>query len=203
MNVFVSSKPLQFLNVKNIVDNGSYKDKILIIIGHFKDYESFALKLNEIDKTWDSIKVFKTRRSAYLSLFGSKITNLFLDRDQGLDYFFLRFLNFQKLIIYEEGYGTYNYAPVVVNQLTKFKSIVIGFLGSNKNIGQSKLCDEILVYFPDLYQKYNGNGKKVLAFNKNFIENLRDNYRLFESLFPGSKSYNNVLNKKILFYITT
>lgn len=203
-NVFICSKPLQFLNIKNIVNNERYNNKLLIIIDNFKSAKTFKDKILIEDKSWDNIRFFKSRRAAYLYLIFVKIDSLFLDFDAGFDYFFLNFIRYNNFIVYEEGYGTYNPNYSTINNSNFIKSLLIKKLGSKKSLGESKLTKEIYVYKSVIYKKLKPQStKKIHSFKKSFENNLLENKELFEKIYSPFNELENLSNKNISIYLTS
>ncbi|MBD0399847.1 hypothetical protein [Flammeovirga sp. EKP202] len=206
IDIYIFSKPLQYLNIKNLVSKKINNTDELIIIGNFFNAKLYYNKIKEYDSYWNSITFFESRRSAYISLINKKIRFLYLDRDHGIDYFFLKFLSFEKLRVYEEGYGTYRPTQKVDGFRSQFKEFIVNLFGSGRGIGQSPLCSQLIVYYPNFYAKENnqlGYTAELVNFDSSFEENLLKNRILFDKIFSTDSYIKSIKNKKVFFYATT
>src|SRR5690554_37382 len=111
MNIFLVTKPLQFMVCAAITQQFELSGKI-ILIDSFYDAKKFSS--NEfIYNYFNSVGFYDNKSKALLSLIGNKkISKLFIDSDFGLKnnllLFLIKIFNFKvEINVYEEGNGIY------------------------------------------------------------------------------------------------
>tara|TARA_B100000315_G_C14523927_1_gene562895 strand:+ start:350 stop:1324 length:975 start_codon:yes stop_codon:yes gene_type:complete len=196
-NLFICSKPLQLLNVLNIVQNSDIKSdsNILFIV------EKFDLKKNEItikdnlEAFFSDIKIL-AEYEHIPSILDFKVNKMFIDSDFGANRYIIKKISAKSNIVYEEGYGTYrhNYIDSLILKIKyKIKKL-------STYIGGCDLTDEIIVYYPDLYifSHHLINSKKVKHFQLPFIQNLENNCKLYKRMFGFDDSFNELFGNVLV-----
>lgn len=200
-DVFVVSKPLQYINVLNI---DTKRNKILLIIDSFKNSESFFLKLKTSDSNWKYIFYFKTVYDSFDWILKNKnkIQTLFIDSDINYkrQFYLLRKLN---ITVYEEGVGSYRKKQHKPRTLTGkiflyFQSIV----GFKNRRGGGRYTSNIIVYNPDFYKTYlNETKKNVSGFTKPFRDHIFDCKNL--SVFNNKPNLDFCKNKTVALLLSS
>src|ERR1700760_893611 len=107
IDLFICTKPMQWLNIQNIPAfvNGDSK-KILIIVANFPNVERFAENIRKYANGWNQVIVKESRLKAALE--GIKIhpSRVFADYDEGYVGSIYALVP-GKLYVYDEGIGTY------------------------------------------------------------------------------------------------
>ena len=208
-DMYVCSKPLQYFNIRNLpLDNT--RTNILIIEDKFKDAKKFYESVIQYDKSWNEV-LFVTDRAKilFLCLFKYKVTNFYYYLDFMLmAATFLYFLPCKNIYVYEEGISAYRTS--IFNNTAKYKRKIRKFLGMSEYAGQHPRVKGIYVYNIEKYLQTfsfikNKSRLKPLAFKTSFQKMLENNLDLALKIFrfDPDKTFSEVRDKKVLFYITT
>jgi len=203
-DIYVVSKPLQYFNVRNIVDRDRRSHKTLIILGFFIDSDSFTDSVREYDDIWDEVIYMRSKPKEYFYLLFHRCDKLYVELDAS---FVLGVLSsfgcYKQMYIYEEGYGSYRRdrwggakgLKRWINHLTGVGERVAGF---------SRFLTGQYLYLPELYTKlFPGYDKPIYSFRKPFLKHLRDEKELFLKLSAGYETFSALQNKKVGIYLTT
>tara|TARA_B110000240_G_scaffold198026_1_gene255882 strand:- start:4268 stop:5212 length:945 start_codon:yes stop_codon:yes gene_type:complete len=182
-DVFVVTKPLQYINVLNIA---SKRPKVLIIVNAFVNSKEFFDNIQNNNSNWSKLFYFENMSESFLWLIKNKdhFDSLFIDSDLNYrgEFFKLRHLN---ISVYEEGMGIYRKRQVKPRRKI-FGKLYLFFLsirGYKNKRGGSRYTKNIIVYFPNFYRRYhNENIKNIVSFQKPFLEHLKyiDNLTIFK-----------------------
>lgn len=201
-NVFICTKPFQWINVENIKKEDG--NNILIIVSNFPNANEIARRIEEVFTHWKSIHVVENRLKAFLVAQKYNIKNLYVDSDYGRKSYVYSLTKGQ-LFVYDEGIGTYSIdtseMPGIVN---RFKKKIFGLLGAGTFQGGNWKTEGIFLYNKNYYVKRFGHklGKKeVLDFEYSFQEFIEMNLEKLEYVFDFQNA-NKLFNKKIILYLT-
>lgn len=202
--IYVASKPLQYFNIRNIVDKEQDSHKTLILLGTFIDSEAFARSVKAYDTVWDEV-VFITRKAQeYAYLLSHPCDALYVELDAS---FILGLLSamgrFKYMYIYEEGYGSYRRdrwgrAKGLKQWINRQTGV------GDRDTGFSRFLTGQYLYLPELYrQLFPGYDKPLYPFRRPFLEHLRAERELFLRLSDGYEAVNAIHNRKVGLYLTT
>lgn len=197
IDVFICSKPLQYLNICNIPTSYS-NNKILIICDAFYKAQEFANNIRKNEKQWNKV-IFTKGYNWFFHVLRYKVNNLYYGLDStiiGVLHYIKRF-NFY---LYEEGAGSYRFLQIQ----NKYKYLA-RFLGTGGIMGQSKYLKKIFVYHPNYYVSQIHPSCPVSTFNISYREMIKQNSSNFINLYnfnENEASFLKITNSKILLYIT-
>ena len=211
-DVFICTKPLQYFNIRNIPYEtyfGNSQKKILLIVDLFQDAAIFANKVQQKDKFWDEIIFVANYNKALLYVWRHfSIKNLFLHCDTGFSVALTCFWRLFNVYTYEEGVGTYGLwgwnSPY--NKIVKaFTKIGRTILGNGSYMNDSKWLKGCFLYYPSLFYELRPQSKiKVFKMKEDFVSHLKNNFEYYADLLDFDfHFFDNVVNKKVLLYITT
>ncbi len=199
-DVFIVTKPLQYINVLNIE---SKHKKVLIFVDLFVNAKIIFDQIENNNSYWHELYFFKNMDVVFNWIVKNKLyfNSIYIDSDinRRYEFFLLRKLN---IILYEEGVGTYRrkqYMPrrkIIGNLYLAFLSL----LGYKNRRGGSKYTKKIIVYFPAFYKSYIGEFKKdIIKFKLPFIDHIKNlkNIEIFNSKIKLSE----FKNKTIAIYL--
>ena len=197
IDLYICSKPLQYLNICNIPCSESVQQKkFLLVYGVFYDSVNFTNNIRKYDSRWDRV-IFCSSNKWFLYVIRYRVNNLFYSVDStlvGLLHFIKRF-NFY---LYEEGAGTYTQLKI-----KKRNRWLAAILGTGIVMGTSKYLKGIFVYHPEYYCEQIHPQCKVFKFKSAFRQIIKEQSNLFlkisQSTFPKNIQ---VSNSKILLYLT-
>jgi hypothetical protein len=194
-DLFVCSKPLQLLNILNIIqNNNSYQSK-LIIVEKFKT-KSFQEAMEKNLKKFFSEVIFLEEYYNIPLEINFSVDRLFIDSDFGANKYIIEKIKASKNLVYEEGYGIYrhNYIDSIILKIKyRLKNL-------STYIGNCNITDKVIVYRPDVYTLSHKlkSDKKVSSFNISFYENLVFNFDLFREIFNYTGLVENMKGKILL-----
>lgn len=197
VNIFICSKPLQYLNICNIPVTDSNK-KILVICDAFNKALDFTDNIRKYEKQWDEV-ILAHRRSWVFTVLRYRVDKLFWGLDTtlvGVLHFIKRF----KFYLYEEGAGMYRHLEI----RDKFK-LLTRIIGTGKFMGTSTYLYEIFVYYPDFYISQINPTCQVSSFNLPYRQMIKQNIDKFLKLYGfniNEEPFLNIKNSKILLYLT-
>lgn len=198
-DVFIVSKPLRFLNIKNVVPNCGDSHKTLIVVDSFADAYNFKMNVEKFDTSWNKVYLVKSVKYLYFLLLFLHIDRLYTFVDCSIFVGILYLLKRVKVCVLEEGAGSY-----IPNSIGGVQKNIHKLLGIGKNIGCSKFTWALYVYSPYAYKKLNPESiANVIPFPHDFVSNMRQYTDLFLKI--SSTDINNiedVKNGNILIYIT-
>jgi len=200
-DVYIVTKPIQYINVLNIESNHK---KVLLFVDSFINAKVIFEKIKKRNFYWDELHFFENIDVTFNWLIENKknFDTLYIDSDVNhrKEFSLLRNLN---ITVYEEGVGTYRknqYKP----RRKVLGSLFLLFLkirGYKNRRGGNKYTQNIIVYFPDFYKNYlNENKKNVIGFRKPFIEHLKSCEEI--DIFNQNINFSDLHNKNVLLYIT-
>lgn len=181
------TKPLQYFNVLNLSLN-DINDKYLFIIPNFHNASEFFSKILEYDHRWKEIKVIESKLDmSLLEYTVNKGDAVYVHSDMHWELKFVGEFAKAKIIVYEEGLGTYSKE---ITSITKswLKNLVIKILTRIKYLnsvtgGDSK-TQSVYVYNKPLFEKENPiNAHKSITFEYNFFDNYRANKYELDQIF--------------------
>lgn len=199
-DVFLITKPIQYINVLNIENSNN---KVLLIVDSFTDAFLFYKNVRKISTYWTKIYFFNNLVDVFkwLIYHRSKFKTLYIDSDinHKFEFFRLRKLN---ITVYEEGVGTYRdsqYKPQrkFLGSLFLFCLEIIGF--KNRR-GGSRFTKNIIVYFPIFYKNYLKECKKnILGFKKDFMSHVLEFNEI--DLFNIELDFSIFCDKQVVLYL--
>jgi hypothetical protein len=202
-NVFLITRPLQYLNIKGIVEKKSCFNNILVIIPNFPNSKRFLYDVIKYDQNWSKVLIIKSKIDLLIFVIKTKINNLYLNSDLAFNYLITFFSNSNKTYVYEEGWGTYNSEISHINKLARISQFIYGCIGSGKAMGHSIFTDGIYVYNINLYKKIFPNyNKKIKSFKSNFQKRIITESNFFQKIHDYKSETYNVTNKNVLIYAT-
>ena len=136
----IITKPLQYLIARQAVEQLNIIKPTLAVIPHF-DLNGNLIKSINNDKIWGSIEYHESKISAII---GTEEKNLLTNSDIGKDAYLNKIGRYDKIVVYEEGWGTY-LADVLITESRK-KRLIYSALNFNKRYGNSKFTDYLLTY---------------------------------------------------------
>ena len=201
-DVFVVTKPLQYINVLNINSNNL---RVILLLDSFINSKEFFAKIKNNNSHWSQVCYFKTIAEMFNWLLKNKnqFHTLYIDSDLNyrIEFYYLRKLN---ITVYEEGLGMYRKRQVLPRRkimggiYLKLLSL-IGF--KNKRAG-NRYTKNIIVYLPSFYKLYhNEKTKNVLSFKKPFLEHLEECEDL--NVFSNKIDLNIYKDKSVAIYISS
>ena len=197
-NIFICSKPLQLLNVLNIVQSTliSGFNGYLFIVENFEINQISKDKIiHYYSKLFKKIIFVKTQDEVF-DYIDCNIRTLvtYSDVGKGQRVFIERFSSL-KVVIYEEGYAIYH-PTFVYSRLARFKYYIKGYAPF---IGASPLTHEVITYNPKIYYRSHGRYScdSIIEFKSTFlgalIRNQNEFYDIFNYVDHSLPGVNNVL----------
>jgi hypothetical protein len=99
-DVFIATKPFQWINVENIPKNNV--NNVLIIVQNFPNAHQIAENIRREFPYWNEIKLVKNRLQAFLYSQKFNVQNLYVDSDYGRKSY-IYCLTKGNLYVYDEG----------------------------------------------------------------------------------------------------
>lgn len=180
---FIITKPIQYLIVLTIKNQLTNQKDELFVINNFQDSNLF---INNIEKNnWNNIILLSNKNEIFAFLIKNKYQEIYLDSDVGLiNYLFFFRLKLIKLnlkiIIFEEGMGTYFKENYFYNFI---KILFYKLFGIGTNFGSSIFTSSIFLYKPLVY----------LALKQRYPRNVIGIKMDIESLYEFNHEYLNKL----------
>lgn len=202
-NVFVCTRPIQYLNLKGIVEkNKKEVNNILFVFANFNKGEEFTQAIKKNENCWNEVYFINSKFDLIKKFFIIKIYNLYLSNDLGFNYL-ISVLSFSKHVyVYEEGWATYMKISEKATFKVSIQKYLYNIFGSGDHIGNSINTDGVIVYNSNLYKKnFPKYSKKVISFKNNFITQIENEQFFFNNLYKY-KDEIDFSNKKILIYAT-
>lgn len=206
VDIFICTKPLQYINLCNIPTDES-NSKILIIIDAFYKASEFSKYIENNEHQWSKV-IFLKRINTFYKIFRYRwlffvlfynVDKLYYSLDStviGLLHFIKRF----KFFLYEEGAGTYRKQRIQ----NKYKAIAKMF-GTSEIMGFSKYIKGAFVYYPDYYKSQIAPSCPISRFTLSYRETIRQMAKKFLCLYDLDSQNEEFLKMKdstILLYIT-
>jgi hypothetical protein len=196
-NLFICSKPIQLLNVLNIVQNSDIiSDSNILFIVRIFDTEKYKVNILKNLKKYFFEIIFIDTYDCIPSVIDFKVNNLFIDSDFGAIKYLIENISANTNIVYEEGYGTYrhNYIKGII-LILKYRT-----KGLATFIGGCDKTNEVFVYSPEMYiRSHNIKSKKYISpFQVSFIQNLKNNHKLFKNMFDYEITISQLSGKVLL-----
>ncbi len=205
-NVYIVTKPLQYINACNISDE--IGGGTLLLVDSFINASLLYEEISKLKK-WNSVHIFKSRNYALFWLIFHKksFDRLLIDSDSGVILSFL-FLCLQPIRIYtyEEGYGSYCSFENELSQSYKLKIrkwIYRKIFCSELYIGGNYFTNGTYLYAPPLMIKNipNCDCRKIFLIRKRFSENIFQYQEL--RVLMGDFKVISYKDKNILLYLTS
>ncbi len=176
-NLYICTKPYQYINCLNLLINTYKEPSDILIYGIFNDSFKFYKRLQTNNGYWDKIYYCTNYKELpKLKVDFNVYNKIFLD-------YWRHRINLLTLLksstwLYEEGIGNYSHQKSL-NLIKKYIRICLDILGirSSKYIGLSIFHKGVYLYYPQLLEnKVNKKMylKKLYQFNKKYIDHLRD-----------------------------
>lgn len=202
--IFICSKPLQYLNLLNVIktiDNNCRK--VLIIIGYFANSEQFYRNVYEKTSDWDKVYYVKNKYIAFLYLFLLSSINVYVEVDNSAVLGVVRFIKRFNVFVFEEGIGTY--LPHAQRSETLLNSFY-KLLGIGETYCTSKYFKGLFLYKPEVYTKIMGkNGVPLIKMKYDFLDLVEERKEQLLAIFEIDIK-NDVIwtikSKRILLYLT-
>jgi hypothetical protein len=204
-SAFIVTKPLQYINCLNILDDNK---KDLYIIDQFSDADNFIEKIKiHNGYYWENIFFFKTKELAllYVLLKKKNYYKIFLDSDFGIILrFLLSFLSNKLIAVYDEGFASY--AKNLRNPTTlkhKLLLLIDKLQGGENWSGGCKNTSIIYLYHPRLFNNLVGNfNEKIIAPFKNIYSEHLLQIKELNEFFDDSSIFGELLNKDVIIYFS-
>ena len=154
---FVITKPLQYINARNLVRQLGVLRPKLVILDYFSDSFEFYLRVRDIDPVWGEVEYYSSR----LSYLAKKLTKfrlfnqIYVDSDIYKDSIVNFLLSpFKRVNLYEEGYFSYVGCQDfnMTSSAKKMKLFFYKMLGLPLSLGGSFWTNRYYLYVPDLYR---------------------------------------------------
>ena len=200
IDLFVCTKPLQYLNVLNIPlsDNGNMK--ILAIVQSFYKSAEFSENVCRVDSHWDKVIPFDTVYRVFWFILWHRVRNLYISSDNGTAIGVLYHLKHFNLYMVEEGAATY---LDIYMKKSKIRTVLDKCLGVSACWGHSVFLKGVYVYYPKLYKIKKNVSYDVLPFVCSFMETIRSKSDFFLKISSSDDlSFLQVKDSKILVYVT-
>ncbi|OEF79687.1 hypothetical protein A148_12220 [Vibrio splendidus 1F-157] len=194
MKYFFVSKPIQYLNAINIIDE---YDSFLLVSEEFSGSRKFFENVSNFSKVWFKTKLFSKRIYALLWLvIKARGDEIFVDSDYGKDSFLLRLLILlgNSVYTYEEGVFTYN-PDLFLEYESKFpvKIKIFRWFGLKKAMGLTKGLSGTYVYNPCLYiDKRQDAVGRPFKFKRSFVDNYYYYKDEIDKIFEVPTALNNI-----------
>jgi hypothetical protein len=201
-DVFVVTKPLQYVNVLNII---SESQRVILVVDTFINSKDFFSKIENNSSYWSQFFYFETMAHLFRWLIKNKkqFNTLFIDSDLNYrtEFFKLKKLN---ITVYEEGLGMYRKRQVLPRR--KFIGGIylklLSLIGYKNKRGGGKYTRNIIAYYPSFYKSYhNENTKKIFSFKKPFLEHLEQCANI--NVFSHNIDLKPYRDKTVLLYISS
>lgn len=200
--IYICTKPFQYFNIKNIVDESS-SFRVLLIRGNFFDAKLFVDLVKANDKVWDRVLYADNTKSFYGHIVKENADVLYIDNDSSGFYALYSILLNKRVFVYEEGFGTYRQAAIK-ESVGKYKFLLYKLMGVDERIGNARFVKGLYLYLPGLYKiLYPDYQKEIRQFKKPFMVALRDSSSFFLSLSDNIGELGVVKNRSILVYLTS
>lgn len=170
-SVFVCSKPLQFFHLVSIAKDYSIdKPKLYIVTRSFFGWEDFKVNIlsSKFKDVFSAIIFCDSYDTAAESIVKDTYDSLFIEDDRVSLYFIFNNLKKKKMIVFEEGFGTYRSSyPQSFSFMRKVKWISLSLIkGCGINFGGGRNTDYVLTQYPEVYKKLNYmSSSKALLFS--------------------------------------
>jgi len=201
-DVFVCTKPFQWINVENIEKDNTHN--VLIIIDNFPNVHEIAKRIKIAYPYWESILIVKNRLQAFVRASSFKIRNIYVDSDYGRKSYLYSFLK-ANLFVYDEGIGTYSLSlkemPGIKNKLKYFIFKLIGastFQGGGRNTKGVILYN--ILYYRNKYSK-ELTAKTLLPFSLPLESFIKQNISKLLRVFQFNQ-YAELRGQRVLIYLT-
>jgi hypothetical protein len=205
-SVFIVTKPLQYFNASNILDNNI---RICLIVDYFKSARKIFEKINRSSNLWDETYFFESTFDACRWILKNKknVRNLYIDGDYGFrKYLFFYRLSLKNVYVYEEGIAAY-FANLKDNNLRNNWVIKLfySFLGHQNYLGGSKYTKGIYIYDIEKHRAcIPACNKELKYFKEPFIQHL-DNFEDKDLLLTEKTKHiiESVKKRKVILYLAT
>ena len=159
-SVFICSKPLQFFHLVAITQEFDIaKPKVYIVTKNFSGWEEFRESIinSEFYEIFSEILFLPTYDAVRSLVMKDNYDSLFIEDDRVSLYFVFVKLKSKKMIVFEEGFGTYySDFPKRLSWIKRVKWISISLIkGCGLNFGGGKCTDHVLTQYPLVYKKLN------------------------------------------------
>lgn len=201
-NVFIFTRPLQYLNIKGIVAKENTNYNILFVFANFNEGKEFTTALKNIETCWDEVYYINSKLDLLKKIFFIKSNNIYLSNDLGFNYLLSLFSFSKHVYVYEEGWATYMRTEEKSSFKVSIQKFLYRIIGSGDHIGNSRKTEGVIVYNTILYSRiFPGYKKKINNFKGTFLTRINKEQNLFDEIY----SYKNEIefyNKKVLIYAT-
>lgn len=202
-NVFICTRPLQYLNLKGIVNDDLTKNyNILFVFANFNQGVEFTNYIIQYEKCWNEVHFINSKLDLLKRVFLLKISNLYLSNDVGYNYLVSLFSFSKNIFVYEEGWATYMTTKEKSNIRVVIQKLIYRLIGSGNHIGNSILTKGVFVYNPTLFKRnFPKYRKQIDTFYNDFIKRIEKEQFFFNELY-NYKSEIDFSNKNVLIYAT-
>lgn len=191
--IVVCTKPLQFINAKNMVSGlNKYKEVTLVIMNAFKDAWDFTQNVRLYDDSWENVFYLNKRTELYSLLVKEKIAILYIDSDMStLLSLIVKFKKF-KVFTYEEGWASYSLvyyqSALKKKQKTFFLHRLLDkWLGNSSITNDSKWLSGCFLYYPSLFKFLRPTSSLcVKEFVCGFVDFIKKEDALLNNLFKNA-----------------
>jgi len=202
VDVYVCTKPFQWLNVENIEKRNTLN--VLIIIDNFPNVKDIALRIQQFFPHWKEIIIVKNRLRAFLAIWKFDVANLYIDSDYGRKSYLYCFIKANQFV-YDEGIGTYSVnTEELFGIKNKIKYYLFKLIGAGTFQGGNWKTEGIIVYNKNFYiSRFGRNlkGKVVLPFKQSFENFVNDNLDRLAKVFEFNV-YSDLSDKRVALYLT-
>lgn len=205
MNLFFCTKPLQYLNCRNLASARLDEENVLVVTPNFHRADLFADNVRKYDDLWSSV-ILSNKTSFFDSGERYSGAHVFVDTDLHLELKFLEGQSCRSVSVYEEGLGTYaGRLTRVTNSWWKDLIIWLACWSGLMNcvMGQNKITKDIYVHNPEAYRKASGCTRNFpISFPTSFIQNIENNEQLFIKVFNIS-NFDLPVAKRVCVFMTS
>lgn len=198
-NYFIVSKPLRYLNIKNIPGFEQIPSKRLIIVDQFNKADEFYKNVCLYENCWEKVYFVSSVNKVYLLLLFKRIKALYIFVDCSIIIGILYFIHRMEVVLLEEGIGTY--FPEVF-KAPKQRTFIRKLLHVGDVLGSSDFTSKIYVYFPKVFLSNTIVKCDVCSFEENMLQFIVQNKEEFLKLFSCEYYKELPFGSKVLLYIT-
>jgi len=182
--IYVCSKPLQLLNILNIVQSDFTETicRVLCVIEIFSVNQFVRERvLAHYGCLFKEIIFLSSYEDILLLNKKYNIDKLYIDSDFGTNKHLIKSVNANWNIVYEEGYGTYRH--LYIEDL--FLRIKYKLKRLSTFIGGCTLTNQVILYRPEVYKLSHKNkvNSDLVKFTMTFYETLLANWKPFIDIF--------------------
>ncbi len=191
--IVVCTKPLQFINAKNMVSGlNKYKEVTLVVMNSFKDAWEFTQNVRLYDDSWKNVLFLNKRNELYTLLIKEEISTLYIDSDMSTLLSLIVKFKSLKVFTYEEGWASYSLVYYQSAFKKRQKSFFLHrlldiWLGNSNITNDSKWLSGSFLYYPSLFKFLRPTSCLcVMEFRSGFVDFIQKEDALLNKLFKNA-----------------